>query len=468
MEMAPSHVLIENGKQGSLIPVLIEERALLRSISVSGFKSLENFNLEFHKGLNVLIGPNGSGKTNILNFIEFLGHLSRHQLLEAVSRSGGAGRIFRRDNTGALGKSVNFILRGDGRYHDYNDEKVLHVFYEYGAEITLSGRSGSLAYSRQFLKLAYEPPDQSGWPVEINVSATDVDKIAVVISDGIERHFEDQYLPRRAKINPSEIKTALRELITRNASTSALFRLLTRYVQASEFLTQDLYGAQSFNISPTSVRRAEDIASDPTIEEDGRGLAAVLFALTRSRRETYYEDYYGPRRFFREPEETLTKVLAYSKIVNDAILDITVEPDAIENQLRIFLKVDYGDGSLALPFSLVSDGTAKWFTLVTAIVTSSAVFSIEEPENFLHPQMQKEIVSIVRDTFLTGNREGFAVMTTHSETILNCVDPDEMVLVHMESGRTVAKRPTNSEDIRREIHQTGFGAGYYYLAGAIE
>jgi hypothetical protein len=43
-----------------------------------------------------------------------------------------------------------------------------------------------------------------------------------------------------------------------------------------------------------------------------------------------------------------------------------------------------------------------------------------------------------------------------------------MVLIHMESGRTKAKRPSNSEDIRREINQTGFGAGYYYLAGAIE
>lgn len=442
---------------------------MLKSISVSGFKSLENFTLDFHKGLNVLIGPNGSGKTNVLSFIEFLGHLSRYQLLEAVSRSGGAGRIFRRDTSGALGKSINFIIRGDGSHQAYPRKKSIHVFYEYGAEITLSGRSGSLAYSRQYLKLAFEEPVSADWPVEIVVYAAGTDKMEAVLSKKIEEYLEEYYMPRPTKANAAELRVALIDILVRNSSATTLFRLLTRYVQGSELLVQDLFGAKSFNISPSLVRRAEDIANDPTIEEDGTGLAAVLFALTRSRREPYFDDfYYGLRPFFRAPEETLSKVLGYSKIVNDAIQDITVEPDTIENQLRIFLKVDYGDGSLALPFSLVSDGTAKWFTLVTAIVTSAAVFSIEEPENFLHPLMQKQIVSIVRDTFLTGGRDGFAIMTTHSETILNCVDPDEMVLVHMESGRTVAKRPTNSEDIRREIHQTGFGAGYYYLAGAIE
>ena len=82
--------------------------------------------------------------------------------------------------------------------------------------------------------------------------------------------------------------------------------------------------------------------------------------------------------------------------------------------------------------------------------------------------MQREIVRIVRETFHERHKNGFAVMTTHSETILNCVDPDEMILIHMEGGKTVAKRPSNSDDIRREINQTGFGSGYYYLAGAIE
>jgi AAA15 family ATPase/GTPase len=50
---------------------------MLRRIQVTGFKSLDQFELGFSQGLNIIVGPNGSGKTNIINFLEFLSHLSR-------------------------------------------------------------------------------------------------------------------------------------------------------------------------------------------------------------------------------------------------------------------------------------------------------------------------------------------------------------------------------------------------------
>ncbi len=450
---------------------------MLKKINVSGFKSLEGFSLEFHTGLNVIVGPNGSGKTNILSFLEFLSHLARNRLLDAVSRSGGAGRIFRRSKTGALGRSLSFTIRGDGAFHSYRDEGKVAVFYEYSAEIQLRETSGSLTYGRQSLKISYEKPSaewpepSAEWPVEVE-AITDENESAKILfsSSTLKKHLHDQFVPRKRGGSATEDKDAVEELVRRSCATTPLYHVLERYIKGAGLLISDLFGAQAFNISPSAVRRTEDIASEPLIEEDGGGLAAVLFALTRTRQsEDYWDDYrYQPRYRFHHADETFTKIIAYSKIVSDAIQDITVEPDTIENQLRIFVKVDYGDGSLKLPFSLVSDGTAKWFTLVTAIVTSRAVFAIEEPENFLHPLMQREIVRIVREEFSSGFKDAFAVMTTHSETILNSVDPDEMILVHMEEGRSVAKRPENAVDVRAEIDRTGFGAGYYYLAGAIE
>lgn len=442
---------------------------MLKKIDVSGFKSLEGFSLEFHTGLNVIVGPNGSGKTNILSFLEFLAHLARNRLLDAVSRSGGAGRIFRRSKTGALGKSLSFTISGDGKFQTIGRDEGKTVFYEYSAEIQLRETSGSLTYARQSLKLAYDKP-LGEWPIEVEAVSDENEVAKIHFHSATVKYLQDEYAPRKRTGDASELKGAIEELARRSCATTPLYHVLERYLKGADLLIRDLFGAQSYNISPSAVRRPEDIASEPSIEEDGRGLAAVLFALTRTRQsEDYWDDYRYQRRYrFYQPDETFTKIIAYSKIVSDAIQDITVEPDTIENQLRIFVRVDYGDGSLKLPFSLVSDGTAKWFTLVTAIVTSRAVFAIEEPENFLHPLMQREIVRIVRDEFSSAFKDAFAVMTTHSETILNAVDPDEMILVHMEEGRSVATRPQNAADVRAEIDRTGFGAGYYYLAGAIE
>ena len=44
----------------------------LRHLELSGYKSIKNVKLDFYAGINVLIGQNGSGKSNLLNFIKLL------------------------------------------------------------------------------------------------------------------------------------------------------------------------------------------------------------------------------------------------------------------------------------------------------------------------------------------------------------------------------------------------------------
>ena len=48
----------------------------LQEISLSGYKSIRELKgFEMHPGLNVLIGANGSGKTNFIRFFELLGNM---------------------------------------------------------------------------------------------------------------------------------------------------------------------------------------------------------------------------------------------------------------------------------------------------------------------------------------------------------------------------------------------------------
>ena len=49
---------------------------MITRIEVNGFKSLAKFSLNLQAGLNVLVGPNGGGKTNIVLFLSFFPILS--------------------------------------------------------------------------------------------------------------------------------------------------------------------------------------------------------------------------------------------------------------------------------------------------------------------------------------------------------------------------------------------------------
>jgi predicted ATP-dependent endonuclease of OLD family len=104
---------------------------------------------------------------------------------------------------------------------------------------------------------------------------------------------------------------------------------------------------------------------------------------------------------------------------------------------------------------------------LAAILTYETIFAIEEPENFLHPLMQREILQIMRENVDRRGGHSFVIMTTHSETLLNAASPNEVVVVSIADGITHAKRPEDRTLLFAEIQRSGFGLGYAYVSGAL-
>lgn len=127
---------------------------MLRTLECSGFKSFVNFHLDFRPGLNILVGPNGSGKTNIILLLEFLGILTRSTLIEAISSAGGAGSIFRRRLDGTLSDLIDFTISGHGPNRDFRNERVKNVKYKYSAKIYLSTKENTIVFKSQRLLMS--------------------------------------------------------------------------------------------------------------------------------------------------------------------------------------------------------------------------------------------------------------------------------------------------------------------------
>ncbi|MFJ7678275.1 AAA family ATPase [Peribacillus sp. NPDC097198] len=65
----------------------------LDRIKLNGYKSILDLDITL-KPLNVLIGANGSGKSNFISFFKLLNHLVNENLQNAVTKSGGANTLF--------------------------------------------------------------------------------------------------------------------------------------------------------------------------------------------------------------------------------------------------------------------------------------------------------------------------------------------------------------------------------------
>ncbi len=258
------------------------------------------------------------------------------------------------------------------------------------------------------------------------------------------------------------------------ASKPSLKNLITGlFPIADEFafhIHSDLVGGETFNVVPSKVKEQEDAATPPGIKKDGSGLATTLYAMKTNKTKNF--NVFRYHFFFERPErtydpKTLQKIVSYLKLANNTIEDLDVVNDPFNNKLVVKISIKTGEYTSVLPLSAMSDGTIKWLALITAILTSKTIFSIEEPENFLHPWMQAEIANIMREHLNDKEQHSFVLMTTHSESLLNHAEPEEILLVDLSNGKTTARRIQNEDLIKDEISKSGFGLGHFYFSNAL-
>ncbi len=94
----------------------------LEHVAIKGFKSIKNVDLKM-KPINILIGANGSGKSNFISLFTFLRNLSEGRLQNHVEKNGFANTFF---HFGAK-TTPNIEIELDVGYNGY------HVELEHGA-----------------------------------------------------------------------------------------------------------------------------------------------------------------------------------------------------------------------------------------------------------------------------------------------------------------------------------------------
>src|ERR1700733_654298 len=80
-------------------------------IKIEGFKSIKKMELEL-RPINILIGGNGSGKSNFISFFEFLDYLYNKKLQEYIGLRGGFEKFLHK-GTEPSEQLVGFIKHED-------------------------------------------------------------------------------------------------------------------------------------------------------------------------------------------------------------------------------------------------------------------------------------------------------------------------------------------------------------------
>ncbi len=446
---------------------------MLREIFSNNFRSLVDFQLSINKGINVLVGPNNAGKSNIVKLFEFVSYLAHFSLHESIGKAGGAGEIFYKKNYNKISENIEITGIGDtGKFDSWifgTTPKKNHYYYKFSFTISLV--ENQVFFSKQKLQMWIRERKLS-IDVDLDVPDLDVHWHYDVLTD--KTHAELSYSKKYEKSQFSRMHSIKKEDVLKFISNkdfvdNSLIKNLGHFVLLTSIVQDDINTGRAYNIDPQRVRQREDIAESSGILYDGSRLSSTLYAIKQANAvgPQRYPIFYF-RRHVSNNSVKMIDVVNHMKLADDCVKSIDVELDTIDNRIITYINYVYGQEEKKVPIAYLSDGSIKWLALITAVLTNDGGFYVEEPENFLHPKLQEEIVRILRAKLDSLDEENFAIVTTHSETFLNALYPQEIIVTKMEFGKTIARRPEYVNDIDEMIRESGFGLGYYYVTGALE
>lgn len=148
------------------------------TLSISGFKSLKSVSIKLNP-INILIGANGSGKSNFLSFFEMLRCIYDKRLTEYVGLNGGSERFLHKGPK--VTDSINASLNIDGLVYQF-ELKEGDGHFVFSKEGIAGGINRASLYTKRYT-------DESSLSYLENI--TDGNPISDFLHNISEYHFHD-------------------------------------------------------------------------------------------------------------------------------------------------------------------------------------------------------------------------------------------------------------------------------------
>lgn len=183
------------------------------------------------------------------------------------------------------------------------------------------------------------------------------------------------------------------------------------------------------------MRHECDLGDNRFLQPDARNLAAFLYRLERK-----YPDH------FENIQDTIRMVAPFFDKLN--LGPSRLNPDVIRLEW-----IEKGSNAYFNGMSL-SDGTLRFMCLATLLLqpTLPSVILLDEPELGLHPYA----ISVLAGLIEAASQKTQIIVGTQSVTLVNQLQPDDIVVVELEYGKSVFK-PLALSDMDGWLDEYGLG-----------
>ena len=377
-----------------------------KSITLRNFLSFGPEAEEIPLGkLNVLVGINGSGKSNLLEAFSVLKALPR-DLGGVIREGGGAKNWIWRKGGGRFGEE----LAPYGCYitSEISDTEHLVENHWLNHEIILNDFENSIQVIHESLDLQYTEHDPEGNKIlsPLNLYYNDGDRQVIFGNNGGEGKRT------RLKLQESEIRASDSILAQRKDSSN--YPELTKL---AEFYAESIFIYRDWSSGRNTITRkfqSSDLRKT-WLQPDFSNLFLVLSTLQQN---------------FKVKKELIEALKGLNPDIND--FGVTIDGS--------YLHAYVVEGETDIPAVRLSDGTLRYLCLLAILLHPNppSVVCIEEPELGLHPDIIPQLAEHIK----AASKRCQLIVTTHSDLLINCFtdQPNAVVVCERDEKGTHMQR----------------------------
>lgn len=388
----------------------------IEKIRIKNFKVYQDTEIRDLPNMCVFLGANGAGKSTLFEVFGFLSDALKGNVKTALNKRGGYKEVYSRGGDGDIEIEIKFRNpKIDGKEQPlvrYEISIGLHNGNPVVVKEILSYGRGRTMKPYLFLDFKYG----KGRAIT-NEEELKKDK----------KNFKQQQENQTLDSPDILAIKGLGQFQKFNAISS--FRRLLENWYVSNFQIQ-------------AAQTVEDTGLSEHLSTSGDNLAQVT--------KYIYENY--PETFQLILDKMRERVPGIDKVEATETIDG-----------RIVLQ--FSDGSFKDPFisRFVSDGTIKMFAYLVLLNDPKPhpLLCIEEPENYLHPELLLELAEEFRDY---ANRGGQVFISSHSPDFVNALELTELFWLKKDKGYTSIHR-ASKDDIISNLYGEGDKLGYLWKQG---
>ncbi len=357
---------------------------MIKKIIITNFYSFGEAVIPLHPEINMLIGINGSGKSNFLKAVRLL--------KEGIDGAGLKKHIL--DNLGGF-DNIYFKGNTDGR-----PANKISIEYTFDGDAITEGKYGfkfseDVVYTITFIK---SPSYQNYYVVETLKSSRGYEYLNFNNGAGhLNEKVEEGPTPKQNLIQYTDFDP--QELVMKEVSDTDRYHAITTIKKA----IRDIFVYDYFDTTPKSnIRKPMLPTSEKRLSPDGTNLPQILNTIKINYKTSY------------------KKIAAMLNEVNPNFSGFDF--NFIGGNIELMLEEKGLNSSVHV--SNISDGTLRYLCLLAILFNPDRgrLICIDEPEVGLHPDMILNIANAIKE----ASEASTLIISTHSDNLLNYFEVENL------------------------------------------